>query len=95
MGKLRKRLAALTELPMDAFGACPYVTIESNTAIKLDACLEILSYDEARIRLRLSELIATVTGERMTMRSYGDRTIRITGIIRSLTLTEIGQEECQ
>ena len=70
------------------------MSIESNTAIKLDACLEILSYSEEEICLRLTDLIATVRGERMTMRSYGDRTIRITGIIRSLTLTEAGQEEC-
>lgn len=93
MGNLRKRLAALTELPSDAFGACPYVTIESNTAIKLDACLEILAYGEEEIRLHLRGLIATVTGEDMTMRSYGDRTVRITGTIRSVTLDETGRGE--
>ena len=88
MSKFRKRLASMTDLPESSFGACPYVAIESNTSVTVDACLDILSYDECEVRLLLEGLTATITGEKLTMRSYGNKTIRITGIIDGVSLAE-------
>ena len=81
MSKIRKRLASMVDLPESSFGACPYVAIESNTSVTVDACLDILSYDECEVRLLLEGLTVTIVGKDLTMRSYGNKTIRIVGII--------------
>lgn len=88
MRNFRKRLALMTELPEASFGACPYIAIESNGAVTVDACLDILSYDECEVRLQLEGLVASVRGRELTMRSYGNKTIRITGIIEGISLVE-------
>jgi hypothetical protein len=88
MKKLRKKLAAAVELPESAFGSCPYLTIESNTSVKIDECCEILSYDTDAICLRLRGLTVTVTGRWLTMRSYAMKTVRIVGRIDGVSLAE-------
>lgn len=86
--RLRKRLSRLTDLPESSFGCCPYVAIEGNSSVKVDACLEILSYEDDAVRLLLTGMIAVVRGKGLTLRSYGDRSIRITGRIDGVDLTE-------
>lgn len=88
MKKLRRKLAEACELPEASFGPCPYLAIESNSSIRIDECLEILSYDEGAISLRLRGMTVTVTGERLTMRSYAMKTVRIGGVIRNVSLEE-------
>lgn len=88
---LKKRLSRLTDLPESSFGLCPFVAIEGNGAVKVDACLEILSYEDDEVRLRLQGMIAVVRGARLTLRSYGDRSVRITGRIDGVDLSERGK----
>lgn len=88
MKKLRRRLSEACEMPEASFGPCPYLAIESNSSIRIDECLEILSYDESLISLRLRGMTVTVAGEGMTMRSYAMKTVRIGGVIRSVALEE-------
>ena len=33
-------------MPESSFGACPYMELEGNHSIRIDECIEILSYDE-------------------------------------------------
>jgi hypothetical protein len=84
--KWRRRLAQAVELPESAFGPCPCAVLEGNGALRVDECLEILRYDESEIGLRLRGMILTVSGEGLTMRSYAAGTVRIIGVIRSLSL---------
>ena len=88
MEKLKKKLAEAVDMPESSFGACPYLTVEGNGLIRMDECLEILAYDEEEIRVRLRGLTVTVTGEAMTMRSYAAKTIRISGVIRNIALSD-------
>lgn len=88
MGKLRKKIAAAMELPEAALGACPYLSVESNSSIKIDECSEILSYDEGEVRLRLRGMTAAVFGEGLIMKSYAGGVIRIVGIIRRIDLSD-------
>ncbi|MBE6637135.1 MAG: hypothetical protein E7618_04970 [Ruminococcaceae bacterium] len=85
---LRKRLADSMDVPEIAFGGCPYLTVEGNTSLRVDHCLEILSYDDREIRLALRGLILIVHGEALTMRSYAIRTICIGGRITALCFEE-------
>ncbi len=75
-------------MPQSSFGACPYLVIESNSSIRVDECLEILSYDEREVSLRLRGMLVTVTGEGLTMRSYAMKTIRICGVISQVSLSD-------
>ena len=88
MKKLRKKLAEACELPESSFGPCPYLAMESNSSVCINECLEILSYDETAVRLRLRGMTVTVTGESLTMRSYAMKTVRIGGLIRGIALEE-------
>lgn len=88
MGKLRKRLAQATELPESSFGFCPYLTLESNSTVKIDECLEILSYDENEVRVRLRGMTVSVSGKCLTMRSYAVKTIRIGGKIENIAISD-------
>ena len=85
---LRKRLAESMDVPEIAFGGCPFLTVEGNTSLRVDYCLEILSYDDNEIRLSLRGLVLTVCGEGLTMHSYAIRTICIGGRITALHFEE-------
>lgn len=88
MKNIRKKLARATDLPESSFGGCPYITIESNSDVKIDGCLEILSYSENEVSVRLSGMEATVCGSLLTLRSYAIKTIRICGKIESISLSD-------
>ncbi len=88
MGKLKKIIAEAADMPESSFGACPYIELEGNHSIRIDECIEILSYDEEETVLKLRGMTVTVTGHGMTMSSYGGRTIRLTGIISNLLLSD-------
>lgn len=91
MGKIKRKMSDATELPQASFGACPYFEIEGNHSIKIDECLEILSYDEEKTVLKLKGLTVSVIGKGLTMNSYGMGTIRLVGRIDNLVLEENGR----
>ncbi len=88
MKKIRKRLAEAVELPEASFGGCPYLAVESNSSVRIDECHEILSYDTEEIRLRLKGLTVSIAGHGLTMRSYAMKTVRIVGVIDTISLHE-------
>ena len=88
MRKWRTKLARALELPESALGRCPYLVLEADSSLRVDECLEILSYEEDEIALRLRGLDLTVGGCDLTMRSYASRSIRIGGMIRWISLSE-------
>lgn len=92
MGKIKKKIADAAELPQASFGACPYFEIEGNHSIKIDECIEILSYDEEKTVLKLKGMTVSVIGKELTMTSYGSGTIRLVGVIEKLFLFENGRE---
>ncbi len=83
--RLKKRLAALTELPESAFG-CTYIEIESDTAIRINGCHKIVDYSNERVVLSTSEYDVTVIGRELTLTSYGERTAEVRGKIISVDL---------
>ena len=88
MRRWRKALARVSELPESSFGPCPYLVLEADSSLRIDECLEILSYDEAEIGLRLRGLFLTVRGHGLTMCSYASRSIRIRGTVKQLLLSD-------
>lgn len=88
LGRIKKLLTAVTELPQSAFGECPYIEIEVDSAFKLDGCREILAYGEESVSLLTDMGIITVSGRALELRSYGNSTIRITGRIMKVEIGE-------
>ena len=88
MGRIKKYLSNLTELPMSAFGERPYIEFEVDNALKLVGCREILGYDDTEARFMTEVGIVTVLGEGLELCSYGNSTVRITGRIIEVTVGE-------
>ena len=88
MRKMKKKIAEALELPLAAFGRCPGIAIEGNHAVRIDECVEILTYDEEETVLLVRGMTVTVRGRELTMRSYGGGTIRLTGIVSGVLLSD-------
>ncbi len=90
--KLKKRLAAFTELPESVFGGCSYIEIESNSSVKVNGCIKIIDYCSERVVLLTREFELNVSGEGLTLVSYGESTAAVNGKICAVTLG--GEEKC-
>lgn len=84
--EIRKKLAKAADLPETAFGNCPYIEIEGNGSVKIDRCLEILSYESDRAELQLAGMKVIITGKELMLRSYGTKAIKLSGEIIGVTL---------
>ncbi len=87
MGKLKKIISQAIDMPVTSLGGCPYIALEGNYSIKLDECEEIISYDETKTVLRLSIFDVTVLGRGLTINSYGGGTVKLTGEITDISIT--------
>ena len=88
MGKIKKVLSKVTDLPPSSFERVPYITVEGNISFKLDFCDEILSYDENGAEFLCRELKISMIGENLEMSSYGNSTVKIDGKIISINIEE-------
>ena len=88
MGKLKRKIDEAVDMPESSFGACPYMELEGNHSIRIDECIEILSYDEEETVLKLKGMTVTIAGRGLTMSSYGGGTIRLTGVISNILLSD-------
>ncbi len=94
MADIKKKISEALDMPSSSLGSVPYIEIEGNGMIKLDCCIEILSYDEERCELRLKGLVAEIVGRDLTVSSYGGGTVRLCGMIKGVSLTPYGRKRC-
>ncbi len=88
MGKIRKRLAEITDLPEASFGSCPRIILNSDSEAVIDECLEIMSYEDNEIRLRLSGLFAVISGSGLSLKSFSCGNITVCGKICGIALSD-------
>ncbi len=88
----RKRRREMPDLgfPQTVSASAPDIHIEGNREISVEGCRGILEYENDRITLKLKHRNITVTGQRLTMRSFFGSHIRIIGIISSVCFEEDG-----
>ncbi len=93
MKNLRKKLAAMADLPESAFGGCSYIEIESDRSVKINGCKEIIDYSSEKVILSSNEFDILVIGRGLTLMSYGSNTAMIKGEICGLSF-EKGERSC-
>jgi sporulation protein YqfC len=93
VGRIRKLLSGVTELPASAFGELPYIEFEIDNTLKLDGCREILGYNDREVRLMTDVGTVTVGGADIELCSYGNSTVRLVGRIKSISIEEV-KDKC-
>lgn len=88
LGGLKRKLVAVSELPEGAFGACPYIELEGNSAIRICECREIISYESEKTEIAVNGMRVTVRGRKMTIESLGGGTVRLKGKICGILLSD-------
>lgn len=88
MGGLKRKLAAVSDLPLGAFGDCVYIEIEGNSAIRVCGCREIISYECEKIEIATTEMRVTVRGNELTIETLGGGTVRLKGRIHGISLDD-------
>lgn len=88
--KLRKKLASALELPEEALGETPCLSLRGGL-MTLWNCGEVLCYEDGRVRLTLlgtggKVFIADVWGEGLYMRSFLDGAVTVEGTIARFEL---------
>lgn len=95
MGRLKRKLAAAADMPEGAFGACPYIEIEGNSAVRICGCLEIISYGSEKAEIAVTGMNVTVCGEDLMIETFGGGIVRLSGEIGSVSLSDgRGKEKC-
>jgi len=88
--KFRKKLASALELPEEALGETPCLSLRGSL-MTLWNCGEVLCYEDGRVRLTLlgsggKVFIADVWGEGLYMRSFLDGAVTVEGTIARFEL---------
>ncbi len=89
-GRLRRKLASALELPEEALGETPCLSLRGGL-MTLWNCGEVLCYEDGRVRLTLlgtggKVYIADVWGEGLYMRSFLDGAVTVEGSIARFEL---------
>ena len=69
---------------LGAAGLCSELTISGRREVMAHGCRAILSYSESEVKLRLSDMILTVCGAGLTMKSYFGGAVRVSGRLTGL-----------
>lgn len=86
MGRLKRKLAAACDMPEGAFGVCPYIEIEGNSGVRICDCREMISYDEEKVVVAVTGMHVAVCGRELTIGSFGGGTVRLSGVVESVSL---------
>ena len=92
-GKIRRKLASALELPEEAFGETPCLSLRGSFMMIWN-CAEVLCYEEGHIRLNLhgpggGKYLADVCGSGLFMRSFLDGSVAVEGSITKFELSRI------
>ena len=92
-GKIRRRFATALELPEEALGETPCLSLRGGL-MTLWNCGEVLCYENGRVRLTLlgaggRVFLADVWGEGLYMRSFLDGAVTVDGVITRFELSTV------
>ena len=95
MERLKRKLAAAADMPEGAFGACQDTEIEGNSSVRICGCREIISYGSEKAEIAVTGMNVTVCGENLMIETFGGGTVRLSGVIGSVSLSDgKGKEKC-
>ena len=84
MIKLKEKISRNFDLPSEVMGSYKITII--NNMIEIENFKGILEYDENKIRLKIGETIATLTGSPLEILEMTDDVIQIKGTLQKIFL---------
>lgn len=92
MRRLKNKIAEVIDMPMSTMGTYPFIEIEGNRAIVVNGCTEIILYESEKTVLKLSDISLTVNGEGLSMDTFGGNTVKLSGKLYGIEMTENDKE---
>ena len=80
----KAKVKAAIEEAKNAAGMCSELTVSGRREVMAHGCRAILSYSESEVKLRLQDMVLTVAGAGLTMKSYYDGSVRVSGRLTGL-----------
>ena len=87
-GKLLGRILRTAEIPEVAGGKASRIELDGGNEMLVEGCEAVLEYGDERIVLRLCDRVMAVEGQALEISGYGEKNLRITGNVVSVSLTE-------
>ena len=87
LGRLKRKLAEAADMPEGSFGACPYIEIEGNSAVRVCGCHEIITYESDKTVIALTGMNVSVCGRELLIETFCGGTVRLRGEIVSVSFS--------
>lgn len=81
------KLSGELELPVEIFGGISILTFKGRTELTISECSSILKYETDEVMLKLCDMILTVYGSGIQLKTFHGKRMVLTG---SFTKTEFG-----
>ena len=94
-GKAEKKICRCRRYAGGSVRGVSVYGIEGNSSVRICGCREIISYGSEKAEIAVTGMNVTVCGENLMIETFGGGTVRLSGVIGSVSLSDgKGKEKC-